>query len=132
VSERVIVGALAVVALAVIFGGPTARWVGRLGESPAEAKVRKYKEARHELADPATARREQSSVEAELTAHERDLLEAGYWEKAHRNEGAKALPQDKRRETKDLLEEEGSDPRLSIRERREQLRKRDRTDQTEE
>ena len=121
-------GALAVIALAVMFGGPMARWAGRLGESPAEAKARKYKEARHELADPVTAMREQSSVEAELRAHEKDLLEAGYWRPAERGEmPAKAAERDKRRETTraDFVEGEGdgSDPRLSIRERRERLRR---------
>jgi len=130
------VGALAVVAVVVMFGRPTVRWVGRLGESPAEAKVRQYKEARHELADPKTATREQSSVEAELTAHEKDLLEAGYWEPADSREAsAKVIRRDTRREPgqEDFGERnsDGSNQRMTIRERRQQLRRSERTNQTE-
>jgi len=67
------VGASLGVAIVLMFAGAMATWFG-LGESPEQAKMRKYKEARYELTDPTTATREQSAIEADLTAHEKGLL----------------------------------------------------------
>ncbi len=85
-------GALVIVAVALFFSGPIIGSVTRIGEG-AMNKIRKYKEARRELAEPKppttdelvrgdeSAAGELEGVEAERRkAYEKELVNVGYWQ----------------------------------------------------
>jgi hypothetical protein len=92
VKNWVATGALAIVAVALFFSGPIIGSVTRIGEG-AMNKIRKYKEARHELAEPKppaadelvrsddSVATELEGVEAERRkAYEKELVNVGYWQ----------------------------------------------------
>ena len=72
-------GSLGVVVILVIFGSAIATSINRIGESPAEAKTRQYKDARRELADTLISGGERPSIDGQLTVYQKELLAVGYW-----------------------------------------------------
>ena len=128
-------GSLGVVVILVIFGGAIATSISRIGESPAETKTRRYQDARRELSDTLISGGERPSVDGQLTVYQKELLAVGYWKSEPRqlsftnNTEPSAKPvarRAKREPSRDDFSEPtgtGSDKRLAIQARREEMKK---------
>ena len=129
-------GSLGVVIILLIFGGAIATSINRIGESPAEAKTRQYKDARRELSDTLiSAGGERPSADGQLTVYQKELLAVGYWKSEprqltftnHTEPTAKPVARRAKREpSRDAFSENAdgaSDRRLAIQARREEMRK---------
>lgn len=127
VKDWVIVGSLGVIAISVMFGGTIATSIGHLGESGAEREMREYNEARREM-KAVNGRR---SVDGELAAYEKDLLESGYWvgptssvtNGTERSNGFTRRTRASLRDDRFEASEEHADKQLAIQNRREEMKR---------
>lgn len=126
-----IVISLGLVAISLLFGRTIATSFDRIGESAEERQMRKYKEAR-ELAGMMVADGERASVDGESTSYQKELLKTGYWEPPEFNatNSAEAPAKNSRRVKREISRDEagqtsdnGTDSRLAIQARREEMRK---------
>ena len=128
-------GSLGIIVILVIFGGAIASSINRVGESPAEEKTRRYKDARRELSDTLIPGGERTSVDGQLTVYQKELLAVGYWKSEPRQltftnhtepAGRPVARRAKREPSRVALSESADDAsnrRLAIQARREEMRK---------